>query len=295
MVIFFIKTTQNIRYDILIIMRLTNIFLTLNYKKTALFIVKKFFLYITLVYFGLGLVLFFNQNNLIFFPDDTDFQLCPAFLDLEKINQEGTRFYYHKNIESETLVVFYHGNAGSACDRTYIKNIFELSNVSYIIVEYTGYSNDTIQVSKNTVLNDVQNIHNFIEKLPAQPKKLYIMSESVGTGASTFHTTLTLVDRLILISAYSSLSDVAYNIYPVYPMQLMLRDDFNNIQQLKDYRGEVYFIHGDTDNIIPIEIAQKLYQGISTDKKEFYIIKNVGHNDMFSATETWEVLSKTLQ
>ena len=266
-----------------------------KYTKIGLFILKKLILYITLVYLGLGLVLFFNQRNLIFFPDSTDFKSCVAFENTEKITKDGTRFYYKNNVNSETLAVFYHGNAGSACDRTYIKNILENSDISYIIAEYTGYSNDPTQTSKKTILNDVQNIQHFIEELPIQPEKLYIMSESVGTGASTFHTTLTHVDRLILISAYSSLSDVAYNIYPVYPMRLMLKDDFDNIEQLTNYQGEVIVIHGDSDTIIPIEIAQKLYQEIPTTKKEFNIIKNVGHNDLFSNIDTWDALTSSLK
>ncbi|MFC1756459.1 hypothetical protein ACFLY1_00730, partial [Patescibacteria group bacterium] len=70
-----------------------------------------------------------------------DFKSCTFFQDSQKINIGGTRAYYKEN--SKKLILFYHGNAGSACDRSFLRDEFQKLGYSYIFVEYTGYSNDS--------------------------------------------------------------------------------------------------------------------------------------------------------
>lgn len=76
-----------------------------------------------ITYFLVGLYLFFFQKSMIYFPNDQDFESCTGFKDYEKINHNGTRFYL-KQI-SDQAIIYYHGNAGSACDRSFIKDLFE--------------------------------------------------------------------------------------------------------------------------------------------------------------------------
>ena len=109
-------------------------------------------------------VLFFVfQQSLIYFPSDQDFASCARFSDAQKINLEGTRMYYQQ--VSDVLVIVYHGNGGSACDRSFLKSLLAEENVSYLFVEYAGYSSDKRTPNKERILNDVQNVHKFIRSL----------------------------------------------------------------------------------------------------------------------------------
>ena len=90
---------------------------------------------------------------MIYYPDNQDFYGCEGFKDYEKINFNGTRFYLFE--QSDSVLVYYHGNAGSACDRSFLKDIFEQSNHTLVFVEYAGYSNDTKKPSVVLFLKDV--------------------------------------------------------------------------------------------------------------------------------------------
>lgn len=228
------------------------------------------------VYLVVGATLFFKQTSYIYFPDNTDFSTCPYFKHTEKIVQNGTRMYYKNN--GEKLAVLYHGNAGSACDRGYYASLFQLHNISYLIVEYAGYSGDTKRPSRDLIYKDVENV---IEKLKELDySELIVVGESLGVGALSYHTTLQTPDKLILISSFTRLSDVAKIHYPWYPVKWLLREEYDNITSLSQYEGKFLAIHGEADTIIPISLSRELFDNVPSQDKHFVTIPNVGHNNL---------------
>lgn len=244
------------------------------------------------VYIIFGFILFLFQEKYIYFPNEQDFYKCPGFADAEKINLQGTRFYY-KYI-SDTLVVFYHGNAGSACDRAFFKSIFEKNKYSYIFVEYAGYSNDKKIPNKNRILQDVVRVNEFIKN--KSPKKIILMGESIGTGPAAFHSTLFPADKIILINPFNQLVEVAQKHYPYYPVKLLFRNNFENDVWLKTFGGEILLLHAGNDSIIPLSSSKKLYNFlINKNKKIQYVVVGADHNDIYDFELTWETLNKFIK
>lgn len=87
------------------------------------------------VYILGGIILYFFQRQLTYFPDNSDFYNCPIFSEAEKITYKKTRMYLIKK-DLEKLVVFYHGNAASACSTGYIRDVIDSSGASVLIPEY---------------------------------------------------------------------------------------------------------------------------------------------------------------
>ena len=88
---------------------------------------KKIFipLYIFIfLYVGFGSLLFIFQNDFFYPAGKTAFDDCPKLEKAEKIKSEDFRAYFLKR-SPEKVVVYYHGNAGRACDRYYMEKYFE--------------------------------------------------------------------------------------------------------------------------------------------------------------------------
>ncbi len=233
---------------------------------------------LAVAYILFGLFLFFNQNSMLYYPDSQDFNQCSGFNDYEKINFNGTRFYFKQGTENK-VIVYYHGNAGSACDRSYFKSIFEQSNASLIFVEYAGYSNDTIKPSKKLILKDVENIHNYLAK--ENYTNVTIYGQSIGSGAASYHAYLGNINGLILVTPFSNLVDVAQSKYIIYPAFIILKENYANTKWLANYKGSLLIIHGDSDSIIPNKFSKDLFKGVSTKHKNYILIKGRGHNDIW--------------
>lgn len=251
---------------------------------------KRIAVIVFLVYFGFGLLLFVMQNKYIYFPSSQDFDACPQFSDSEKLSINGTRAYY-KNV-SEKLIVFYHGNAGSACDRAFLKDYFSGLGYSSVFVEYSGYSNDKRQSSQKALMRDAENINEFLKTTGRQ--ELVIAGESLGASLALYHSSMANEDKLLLIAPFYSLESLAQSHYPVYPVSWMLFDKYENHRWLNDIR-QVAIIHGNADTIIPATESKKLFGEIISENKKYSEISGSNHNDLYDYPETFTALADFLK
>ncbi|MFC1720825.1 alpha/beta hydrolase [Patescibacteria group bacterium] len=249
---------------------------------------KRIIIDVAIIYAGLLAVLFFAQSNYIYYPDEQDFVGCSSFADAQKITQNGTRMYVTENNNPDTLVIFYHGNAGSACDRSLWNYFFNTLDVSNIFVEYAGYSNDPRTPSEKLIYQDVRNVQEYVATLPY--KRIVIVSESIGSGAATYHTTLEDIDELLLITSFRELADVAAYHYPIYPVRLLLKDKFDNVANLSNFAGNLTIIHGEEDEIIPVHLGKQLFDETDVAQKKFIAIPNARHNDIYIHSEVFDTL-----
>lgn len=227
--------------------------------------------------------MFICQKRFIHYPNNQDFNSCTNFKDSEKLNIDGTRIYYKEN--SEKLIIFYHGNAGSVCDRIYLKERFEKLNLSYIFVEYAGYSNESRTPSKALLMKDVLNVNRFV--IDKKFSKITIMGESLGTALATYQSTILTVDKLLLISPFFSIEDLVKKDFKIYPISLILTENYNNARWVKKSKAKnIEIIHGREDEIIPIEQSRKLYQEINITNKKIIEVDRAHHNDIYSFNET---------
>lgn len=246
------------------------------------------FIILVLAYFTLITYIFFAQKHYIYFPNNQDFAVCSGFADADALDFQGTRFYYKNN--SERIVVFYHGNAGSACDRAHLKPFFEANNLSYAFVEYTGYSNDNRRPSEEALFKDAENIHAFVASLNAS--EIIVMGESLGSAIAAHHASLGSVNALALIAPFSSLADVARYHQPYLPFSLILRERYDNRAALWNFRGRTLIIHGTNDDTIPLHLSESLFEALPSATKERVTIEGAGHNDLYAYERTFDALNE---
>jgi esterase/lipase len=252
----------------------------------------KFFISIAVVYLIIALLLFLSQKAMIYHPNQQDFYNCRGFANYEKLHHNGTRFYL-KQGTSNKIVVYYHGNAGSACDRSYIKPLFERSGASLIFVEYAGYSNDVIKPSQKRITEDVKNIHDYISG--EQYGQIVVYGQSLGSGAASYHAGLGDVDQLILVTPFSSMTDLVQMKIRIFPAKILLTEKYDNIKWLQDFDSSLLIVHGDQDQLIPHRLSEKLFQRAATQDKEYVLIEGSGHNDIWAAPVFQETMKKALE
>jgi fermentation-respiration switch protein FrsA (DUF1100 family) len=64
------------------------------------------------------------------------------------------------------------------------------------------------------------------------------------------------------------------------PFSFFLPPHYNNLEKITRINVPKLIIHGETDEIVPFPMGQKLYHAAKT-PKYFYSIKNAGHNDTY--------------
>lgn len=257
--------------------------------------VKKILLIGLLFYLGFGAFIFIAHRSMIYFPNHArgNFRDCPAFDQSDQIVANGTRAYYKHT--HDRIIVVYHGNAGSACDRSFLKSVFSDHGYSYLFVEYAGYGGDEKTPSRELLFQDTENIVSFLKGKNYSQTLLF--AESIGSGVASYHATLMSIDRLLFIAPFDSLVSVAQTRFPVYPMFLLEKfsnENYDNLATLRDFTGDLRIIHGTKDGVIPFEHGKALFENINTSSKEFILIEGAGHNDIYDFEKTWKSISDFL-
>ena len=259
-------------------------------------LIKKIIRIIVLAYLGFGMLLFFGHRNMIYHPNHptkTDFFDCKAFTESEKININRTRAYYKHN--SNKIIVVYGGNAGSACDRAFLRSAFGLAGYSYLFVEYTGYTGCEKKPSKKAILSDVRNVVGFLEE--KKYIKTMLFAESIGTGPASYHISLFPPDKALFISPFDSLENVAQAKFFFFPISIVAKfskENYKNIPLIKDFEGKLRVIHGTEDNIIPIRLGKAFFMGAQKANKDFIEIEGAGHNNIYLHKKTWKYIKEFL-
>ncbi len=250
----------------------------------------KLLIILALLYAAFGLFLYFYQAKYIYHPTKQNFSSCNGFSGAEKVNHKGTRFYYKYN--SEKLAIFYHGNAGSACDRSVLKGMLEESNYSYIFVEYSGYSNDFRKPSKHLLIKDANNVNDFLKNKNFD--KIALIGESLGTGIASYHSSLSKTDKIILIAPFDSMKNLAKIHYPMYP-SFLVTEDYDNLEYLKNFNNNLIIIHGANDEAIPLKNSKNLFANLKTQNKKLIEVTNAGHNDLYEHKEVLDSITGFLK
>jgi hypothetical protein len=263
-----------------------------NISSRIVFLLKEILIISLLIYFGLGTIIFVFQNNYLYFPDKTDFNDCTYSKNVENISFGSTRAYFTKR-SSDKIIIYYHGNAGRACDRYYLlDSFFAEQGYSTLFVEYFGYAEKENQPSMSNLLKNTSDAIDFLKN--QNFTNIVVIGESLGTGLAAYHALHGKVNNLILITAYNNLADASFSHYPIYPMRLLLRNNFTSDEWLSDYKGSVSIILAENDEAIPNKLGEKLYEGIPSNSKKMYIVNNAGHNTIYEKDEFYFLLKDAL-
>ena len=84
---------------------------------------------------------------------------------------------------------------------------------------------------------------------------------------------------LVLHSTFSSMTDVGAWHYPWLPVRWCLRNRFPSIEKLGSCDCPLLQLHGDRDDVVPLELGQKLFKRAAMESKKFVVLDGVGHND----------------
>ena len=123
-----------------------------------------------------------------------------------------------------------------------------------------------------------------------------IMGWSLGAGIG-FQTADGLGSRLsgfIGISPWFTLGDVAIEHYPGWVVGRWLKEDYNSVKSLKSLSCPILLIHGEDDTIIPFSHGERLSR-LQPELTTWVPLKDTGHNDIFSRSQTWEAIRDFLR
>lgn len=177
---------------------------------------------------------------------------------------------------SDKILIYFHGNAEDIylafellfAIHSYlrviffcliIKNIFDYVKIRILAVEYPGYGlYKSHKPNSNLILEDAVAVYDYlIKKVGYKEKNVILLGRSIGSGPACYLAGIRNPGALIMMSSFLSLRSVVKD--HVGSLHNILKERFNNYENIQKVKCPCFFIHGLQDKLISYQHSQKLF------------------------------------
>lgn len=221
----------------------------------------KILLFIATIYMLALAYLYFWQDKLIFKNIYANSYMPQRAKLIEFTTSDGLKLEggYLEHKKGLPLVLYFGGNAANVLyflDDTASK----IKGYNFIAFNYPGYANSEGKPSEEKILK-------YALEIAKKYKPQHIIGRSLGTAVASYVASKIEIDRLLLITPFDSIADVAQSKYPIFPIKLLVKHKFNELEWLKNSKAKlINAIFVKNDEVIPLKNIEHLKNSVKFNK-----------------------------
>lgn len=257
--------------------------------RTMLRMLKTLVLILVLIYLVPLALLFLFQERLVHLPNVPGRELTATperiNLDYESVTIEtgdgvALHGWYLPHETARGTLLFLHGNAGNIGHRLDSLELFHELGLTVLIIDYRGYGRSDGSPSEQGLKQDAEAALRYLqEEQDTALDEIVVFGRSLGGALAAHLAAREAVAGVILESSFTSVPDLAAELYPIYPVRWLARLRYDTRAALADSRTPVLVVHSPEDEIIPFAHGKRLYQA-APDPKQMLELRG-DHNTGF--------------
>ena len=246
-------------------------------------------LVLVLIYMLISAYLYLFQRKLIYFPVLTDpaFQAQTVSIDNNGVKLNG----WVLNPGKKKAVIYFGGNSELITHRSsYFESVF--ADYSVYLIDYRGYGTSEGSPGEAELFADALAIYDHINSEHNNEPKPSITAygRSLGSGVAVYLAANRSLERLILLTPYDSIAEVAQKLYPLFPVRWLIKDRFDSASRAADISIPVLIASAELDRVIVLEHTLALRERFSPTSLVYQQIKGAAHNDIIDFPQYRELV-----
>ena len=160
------------------------------------------------------------------------------------------------NIGQPGAVVYFGGNAERIEDR---RADFAkwFPNSSTYLVPYRGYGASEGTPTQADILEDALAVFDQVQA--RQPDaRIVVIGRSLGSAVASYVASKRPVAKLVLVTPFDSMANVAQSHYPWLPVRWLLQDRYDQASYLAQYHGPLLIVRAGRDDVVPAASTNQL-------------------------------------
>lgn len=252
---------------------------------------------ILIAYIAICLLLYWQQERLLFFPTKVpaDFRYPftqPYTETMLPVTGAVLNVVHFTRPDPKGVILYLHGNGDIIARMEPLANFFLGLGYTVVIPDYRGYGKSTGAITSEQDLHaDMAAVYRYVQELYPEDQ-ITIYGQSMGTGFAARLAADNRPARLILESPYDSIRAMAEREFPWLP-RFLLKYHLRTDLLLPKVTCPIYLIHGTADPVIPYVASELLYPLIQGEK-ELLTATGGGHNLLLHDERVRAFLKKVL-
>ncbi len=204
------------------------------------------------------------------------------FEDAEFNSADGTELHgwFFDQPQARFHLLYLHGNADFVPNLgMYADALRRRFGCSVFVFDYRGYGKSQGRPNEAGVLADGHAARRWLcVRTGVAPREIVLMGRSLGGAVAVDLAGDGGAAALALESTFTSIPDVATELFPFFPVRWLLRTQLNSLAKISDYSGPLFVSHGEADELVAFTHGQRLYEA-AAGPKQLFPIPGGRHND----------------
>ncbi len=254
--------------------------MAIKLKRTAIILLR----IILIVYLGLCVLMFAVQRRMIYFPTEAGNRGAASVIWIDR--GDARLEILHRPAESEKALIYFGGNAE---DVSYTLPEFEKAFPDHAIymMQYRGYGGSTGKPTEEDIHSDARALYDMVS---AKHEEIVLVGRSLGSGVAIRLALLPEAQRLVLVTPFYSILDIAQRSFPYLPARLILMDKYESWRWAPGVYIPTLIIIAENDEVIPLESTMQLAEKLIPHILTVRTIPEAGHNDLSIFPEYMEAI-----
>lgn len=252
----------------------------------------KFIVVVAVFYVLLVAIVYLMQGRMLYLPEMPGRELTASPADIG-LNYEDVSIDTADGVsihgwfvpgQSSRVLLFFHGNAGNISHRLESIRQFHELGLSVFIIDYRGYGKSGGRPNESGFYRDGDAAWRYLaETRGVNPHDIVIFGRSLGGSVASLLATKEEPAGLIVESSFTSVPDVAQELYPWLPARWLSRLRHATRDYVRDVRCPVLVVHSRDDEIIPFHHGEAIVAA-APEPRTLLALRG-SHNDAFLLDE----------
>ncbi len=231
-------------------------------------------LFVVVVYAGLCGALFVFQRSLLYFPQPKSGRDGSEAMNLQ--TGTGTVVVSARLKTGPDALIYFGGNAEDV-SRSMPDFAGAFPGSAIYLMHYPGYGGSSGSPTERGIVDDALAL---FDRVHAEHANVVVVGRSLGSGVAVRVASMRPVARLVLVTPYDSLLDVAAANYPYFPVRWLLRDKYESWRYAPQVTAPTRILVAGEDEVIPRSSTERLRTRFKDGLVSYVVIAGVGHNSI---------------
>jgi pimeloyl-ACP methyl ester carboxylesterase len=223
------------------------------------------------IYAALCLALFLGQRSFLYYPQAKS----AADDNTLALNIDGERVLVTTRPRPGSEAVIYFGGNAEDVSHSLPTLADAFPDRSLYAMNYRGYGGSSGKPSETALIADALAL---FDRVHADHLHIVVIGRSLGSGIAVHISSERPVERLVLITPYDSLLNVAATQFRYFPLHWLMLDKFESWRYAPKVTAPTKLIAAQNDEVIPAASTTALYEHFPQSQATLTVIPGVSHN-----------------